>query len=217
MRTMISRRVAGASSDLLNAISLPQQHAAVVFGEQRAAVERIDDQSSTRALADVGTTDEKMPGEIDAVDVQSRAPRHFHVDEGQRDRNACAPIEHLVETAVTGILVPLAVADESLFLKEVGVQGTNAGERRAIAGVLDVRGNRLGGGGAHAIELRDVRFGDQAGILDARDHQGCMRQRRPRSVRSCCQRVDEVFLHKRSNAGIVSARSPSTTSSAPVS
>ena len=178
----------------LGADVLLQQHAAVVLREQRAAVERIDQQAAAGAFADIRAAHQKMTREVDAVDVQARAPGDFHVDERQRDRNARAVIEHLVEAAVARILVAL-VAGKALFLEKIGVERAHARERRRIACLLDVAANGLRRRRPHAIELREIRLGDETRILDPRYDQRRMRERCPRSVGSGSQRVDEIFLH----------------------
>src|SRR5919201_2671406 len=96
--------------------------------QQCPAVERVDEQPTRGALADVRAAHEEVAGKVDAVDMQPSTPRNLHVDERQRDGNAGAMVEHLVETAVARILVALA-AGESLLLKKVGVEGADAGER----------------------------------------------------------------------------------------
>src|SRR5262249_30708085 len=50
----------------------------------------------------------------------------LHVHERERDWNARAPIEHLVEAAVAGILVMAVVAGEAELAEEVRVQRHDA-------------------------------------------------------------------------------------------
>src|SRR4051812_16906632 len=92
----------------------PQQDTARVLGQNRAAVKGVDDQP----LA----ADQEMPGEVDALDIEPGPARDLHVDDSQRDRNAGAAIEHLVQEAVTGIAVVAAVAGELQLLEQEAIE-----------------------------------------------------------------------------------------------
>src|SRR5204863_5286839 len=161
-----SRREQRLAKCDLGADVLLQQHAAVALRQQRAAVKRIDQQAAGGAFADVRAAYEKMTREVDAVDVQPRAPGDFHVDDRQRDRNARAMIEHLVEAAVARILVAL-VAAEALLLEEIRVERAHARERRRVARFLHVVANELRRRRTHSIELREIWFWDETRVLDA--------------------------------------------------
>src|SRR5262245_4028106 len=100
--------------------------------QERPAVERIDDQAAAASAADFGAAHQEVSGEVDAVDMESRAPGHLHIDDAERDRDAGAAVEHFVETAVPWILVLLAVPDEVHLLEQVLVDGLNAGKLRRI-------------------------------------------------------------------------------------
>ena len=111
---------------------------------------RVDDQiARVRRIRRRTAAQQKVPGKVDALDVDAGAPRDLHVDERQRDRNAGAPIEHVVQEAVARILVLDVVADEPLLVEQVVVERGDARERLRI----DVRGTSSSsdcGGGARA-------------------------------------------------------------------
>ena len=60
---------------------------------------------------------QEMSGEAHAAYVETDAPSHLQVDHGERDRDAAAPLEHLVEEAVLQIVVVAVIAHEVLVLK----------------------------------------------------------------------------------------------------
>ena len=155
-----------------------QQLAACLLGQQRAAVERIDDQILRERQAAAGrTAQEKMTGEVDALDVEPRAPRDFHIQQRERNRDPGSAVEHLVEKAVAGILVLNLVADEAQLLEQVFVEHHDA--RVAIRIDARRRVARQDGRGRHAhlrlaaerVELIEVGPGVEFRVLDARDHQ----------------------------------------------
>ena len=55
--------------------------------------------------------------------------------------------------------------------------------------------NEFGRRRAHAVDLCEIRLRHETWILDARDHQRRVRERRPWSVGRGGQGVDEIFLH----------------------
>ena len=81
---------------------------------------------------------EKVAREVHAVQPESGAPSDLHVDDGQRDGNAGATVEHLVEAAVARVLVLIAVADEPLVGEQVLIEPLDSAEERDVAGLLDV-------------------------------------------------------------------------------
>ena len=83
-----------------------QQPAAVVLGQPRAAMKRIEDERRE--------AHEEVPRKVHAFDLNARSARHFHVDERERNRDARAALEHFVEKAVARIVVAIAVAREAL-------------------------------------------------------------------------------------------------------
>ena len=78
-----------------------------------------------------GASHQKVPGKIHAVDMKARPPRHFHVNQRERNGNAGAPLQHLVEEAVAGVVVSLAVAGEALFVEQIRVEHVDGGLRGA--------------------------------------------------------------------------------------
>ena len=78
-----------------------------------------------------------MAREIDAFDVHAGAPRHFHVEQRQRNRDAGPAIEHLVQEAVARILVVKLVADEAELLVK--------GNRSAPSRGQNAQGSTRGG------------------------------------------------------------------------
>ena len=109
-----------------------EQPPAVVFGQTRASMKRIEDQRRE--------SHQKMAREVDAVDVEPGAAGDFHVDDGQRDRNAGAPFDHLVQETVARIVVPLAVSREPFFVEQICIQYVDG--RFGLAQVLQAPARR---------------------------------------------------------------------------
>ena len=65
------------------------------------------------ALAAGRAAQEKVAGKVDALHVEPGAAGDLDVEQRERDRNAGAPVEHLVQAAVPRILVVRPVADGS--------------------------------------------------------------------------------------------------------
>jgi hypothetical protein len=99
-----------------------------------------------------------------AVDRQSEPAADLDQDQGERDREAEAPVENLVEKAVAGIVVLLGVSPESLLLEEKLANAVKAAER-----VLP-RTSGPGGGG-QAVQPTEVRLDVQVGVLRSGDEQ----------------------------------------------
>ena len=141
---MICSRVAGASSDSAERHARRRRAAAAAAGsscsESSAPPWNGSMISPVAAVpADFGAAHQEMAGEVDAVDLQPGAPRHLHVDHRERDRNAGAPVEHLVEAAVARVLVPVPVADELQLFEQVALSALIAAERRGVADVAICR------------------------------------------------------------------------------
>src|SRR5205085_7259239 len=83
--------------------------------EELYPVERIDHQLPFREphLA------EEVAGKADALDVEPAAPAHLHVDDAERERDAGAPVEDLVEEAVARVVVVVVIAAEAELVEEV--------------------------------------------------------------------------------------------------
>ena len=128
---------------------------AVFLGEQGAAVERVDEQ---RARGSVHPHHE-VSGQADALHLEAGAARDFHEDGGQRDRDARATVEHLVEVAVARVVVALRVAAEALLLEQVVVEGHD----RALGSrfVVEPPPQRY----AHLVQPRQVGTDVQIGVL----------------------------------------------------
>src|SRR5437867_4238069 len=125
---------------------------------------RVDDQIlGVRRPAPRGASQQEVAREIDALDVESRAPREFHVDEGQRDRNPRAPLEYFVQETVPWIFVMPVVADEAELAEEVIVERHHAREPLGIdvyrrrAGVDRRRGDAALRFAPDDVELIEVR------------------------------------------------------------
>src|SRR5262245_64814203 len=99
---------------------------AVELRQQRAAVERVDDDDLVR-LRGRGLVDpqQEVAWEIDAVDAQAGAARDLEIDDGEADRDPGAPIDHFVEEVVPRIVVMIAVSRETQLVVEVLVEGAN--------------------------------------------------------------------------------------------
>jgi hypothetical protein len=58
-----------------------------------------------------------MARQAHAGQGEAEAPTDLQVDDGERDGDARAPVEHLVEEAVAGILVLAFIADEPQLIE----------------------------------------------------------------------------------------------------
>ena len=160
-----------------------EQLAARVRRQQRAAVKRVDDQIfRIRRAAPGRAAQQEVPGKIDPLHVEARPPRDLHVEQRERDRNAGAPVEHLVEAAVPRIFVVRAVADEVEIVEQEIVQRHHAGvalgidPRRRVAGHDGRVGQAQPRFAAEHVELVEVGTGVELRVLEPRDHQRGDRQ-----------------------------------------
>jgi hypothetical protein len=108
---------------------------------------------------------QEVSGEGDAAQIHARATPGADVDEGQRDRNSHAALEHLVEVAVTGIEV-FARSLEAELVEDQAVQAFDA-----LAGVARAL-EEATGGLAEAIELGADPGHVEAGVLLGGDQDG---------------------------------------------
>ena len=69
---------------------------------------------------------EEVPGQPHADDLEARPPRHLHVDHGERDGDAGAPVDHVVQEAVARVVVVLDVAAEALLARRGRRSGTRS-------------------------------------------------------------------------------------------
>ena len=77
---------------------------------------------------------EEVAGKVDALRRGCRRVARLRCRPGQRDRNAGAPIEDLVEAAVARVLVLIAVAGEAELGEQIAVERIDArAERRVVA------------------------------------------------------------------------------------
>ena len=103
---------------------LAQQLAAVDLGEERALVERVDDEDvvgQPRRRRE-RRAQEEVSGEVHAGDAQAGAARDLEVDHREADRDAGAAIQHFVQKAVARIVVAIAVSAKPLLVVEVLVE-----------------------------------------------------------------------------------------------
>ncbi len=119
MRARIVLRVAGGQHRRVQlqpaAVDAVQPLLAVLLGEQRAAVEGIHAAARRPHRA---TRTMKWPGSPTPSTRQAGAPPDLHVDGGERDGDAGAAVEHVVQEAVARVVVVLAVAAEALLVEE---------------------------------------------------------------------------------------------------
>ena len=124
-----------------------EQPLAVALTQHRAAVEDVEEQIGPMRTLRRGA-DEKVAREVDALEPQPGPPADVHVDDRQRDRNAGAPHQHVVDEAVAGIVVVRLVAVEPEILEQVVVQGGDPilgalDQRKAAAGLVTHRRQRV--------------------------------------------------------------------------
>ena len=98
-------------------------------GDGAAAVERID----IGGIIAVVELDDEMPREADAEHRHRQAARDFHVHHRERDGNADAALEHLVQATVAGIEEIVFIAVKAEFAEEVALRGLDE-----IAAVVEI-------------------------------------------------------------------------------
>ena len=142
-----------------------QQRPAVLLGEHGAAVEGVDDQPALgRAGRAVPHAHQEVPGEVDALRAQAGTPGGLDVDDRQRDGDADAAIEHLVEATVPHVRIAVAIAAEAEFAVQAVVHGFDAGVHRPVgAGRLR---HALEGLVADGVEFGQVGMWVETRVLD---------------------------------------------------
>ena len=107
-----------------------------------------------------------MPGEIHALHRQPRSARDVDEHHRQRDGDAHAARQHVVQQAVARVVVLLVVPDEAkLSVDELGDDSqAGAPGRRAAKPDLEV----LARGRTHLLKLAQKRRGVELRIRDAR-------------------------------------------------
>ena len=186
MSRLLAVRSMPGSSDGLVAEVGPQQARALRVGQQRAGVKRIDQQRVRigPVVAVRQAADQEMPWEVHALHGQPRPARDVDEHQRQRDRDARATRQHVVQQAVARVVVLLVVADEAkLPVDELGddPQARPPGRRAAKADLEVVARGR-----AHLLKLAQKRRRDRApGTRRApsarRSAAGCRRGWSPRA------------------------------------
>ena len=108
---------------------------------------------------------QEVSGEVDALRVQAGAACHLQINDRERDGDARAPVQHLVEKAVARIVEVLAVPAEPHLVVKVLVQDPH-GILRGVDGVDARRGLC-----AHLLDGPKVGLGVERRVLDPRDRQ----------------------------------------------
>jgi hypothetical protein len=114
---------------------------------------------------------EKVPRKIHPFDLDAGAPRHFHVDERERNRNTCPALEHFVEKAVARIVVAIAISGKPFLVEQVRVQDVYRCFRcpRVLqAAACDQPFVRSS---AHRVEFLEIRGGIERRAFQPRNHQ----------------------------------------------
>ena len=141
------------------------QLAAGLTGQDGAAVEGIEQ----HVLAGDPRARDEVPGQSDTLHLEAEAAPHLDQDQRERDGDAQAAIEHLVEVAVPGIVVLLRVPREALLLEQILPQPVEPLERiRRPAH----RRRALGEGG----EAAEIGVDVEIGVLTPGDDEGGARQ-----------------------------------------
>lgn len=121
-----------------------------------------------------------MGRKADAAERQTGAAPHLDNDQRQRDRNAQPPIEHLVQVAVSRVVVAGGVAPEALLAEQKRIQ------RGELAFWGGLSADALAQAGAEPIELVQVPPRVEVRVLLDRDE-----QRRARDVELALVASDE--------------------------
>src|SRR5947199_382170 len=101
------------------------QLAAGLTGQDGAPVEGIEQ----HVLAGDARARDEVPGQADTLHLEPEAAPDLDQDQRERDGDAEAAIEHLVEVAVPGVVVLLRVPREALLLEEILPQPVESLER----------------------------------------------------------------------------------------
>ena len=134
---------------------------------------------------------EEMAGERHALQRNAEPPRQFHLHDGERNRIAQAAIEHVVQVAVTRIVIVLIVAAETEFVEEEVVErtqlcGRRSSDRRPCAG-----GDCTGADAPRSRrpQALDIRLGQSARLRQTAEFLHPSRYADAAKDRSC------LFLH----------------------
>ena len=110
----------------------PEGHEPVfeLVARQRLAAEGVEDDLAPRHAQ----LHQEMPGEGHALGLQAHLGGDLDVQHRQRDGDAAACLQHLVQVAVAPVVVVVDVAGEAQFMEEVGVQKAQALQCAGVAG-----------------------------------------------------------------------------------
>ena len=145
----------------LAAVELIEHSLQLFKGLDVAGIERIDDNLITRGLG----LNQEMTGETDAFNGETNALPHFHVENRQRNRQAALALNDLIQEAILGIVVIVAIAAKTMLLEQDVIKRGERTENIAI--------------GARALADLDGQFIDtpeiagdvEIGIVGERDSQ----------------------------------------------
>ena len=110
-----------------------------------------------------GGRDDEVRRQPDALDRQTHPPRDLDRDHRERDRDSQPPCQHVVEKAVSRIVIFLAVAAKPFLLEEEHPE--------SVERPPSPEGTRAGARG-EVVEPAEPGLGLEVGILDAGDRQG---------------------------------------------
>jgi hypothetical protein len=130
-----------------------------------AAIEGIDDQTRLRLARD-----QEVRREANAGERQTGSPADLDVHQGQRDRDAQTTIEHLVQVAVTRVVIGSGVTPKTLLAKQERVQDGQLAVRRGPS--RETPSQRA----TEVIELVQVGSRVEARVFLAGNQQGRTRQ-----------------------------------------
>ena len=137
-----------------------------------------------------------MAGEVDAIDMKAGAAGDFHVHHRQRDGNAGAPLDDLVQETVARIVVSLAISGEAFLVKQVCVQHIDGCFRLPEILQAVARHEAFARSRPHRIELLEIRRRIERRAFELRDHQ----RRRCQVVIGACRQLrefrDERVFHR---------------------
>src|SRR5216683_6162764 len=102
----------------------PHELLAALGGQEGPRIERVE---KDLRIVEARARDE-MPRQPYPLHGEPQALAHLDQDEGQRDGNALPSIEHVVEEAVAGVVVVLAIACEALLHEEVFAKPVQAAQ-----------------------------------------------------------------------------------------
>ena len=145
------------------AVRLLQERTALLFGQDLAAVERVDEDVGHRLPA--GVTHQEVSREGNPGEAAADPAADFQVDRGQRDRDPDPAVEDVVQERVAGVVVLLPVAAEPHLLEQQAVQ------MRDLAGGALASLHASPDLARHLVQAGEVPSHVQVGIFFARDQE----------------------------------------------